>query len=416
MKTRHTIGGLAALSALAASLLIPLGAANAAEDFYAIPATLPAQNGTIVKQEASSFYLEPLKLTPAQAQVQRIMYKSTDSQGQPIAATGTVLMPKTPWLKLRDPLRPWLGVSERPLVAFNPGTKGNGDQCAPSKRLATGEDYEGAIVKGLLTAGYAVTIPDYQGVGTAPKSTYMARVATGNAVLDAVRAAQRSGLAGLPGNGPVLLSGYSQGGEATAAASELAASYAPELKIIGAYAGAVPANLLEVAKFLEGGLYQAFLLSAVSGIATAENIDLTRYANAAGLAAIAQNDGLCTVESIAPSAFQDTAKYTLSGQKLSVLAQTDPTIRAALEKQLIGKAAPTKFPVLVAQSLLDDVIEPTQTKAMAQQWCQGGATVQFENSVVPTHVGAAAGFLPTMFGFLADRVNGSPAVNNCAAL
>lgn len=407
MKRKYTLGGAVAFFALAATMILPAGSASAAsaEDFYTIPATLPAQNGAIIKQEVSSFYLEPLKLTPALADVQRVMYKSTNSQGKPNAVTGTVLMPKTPWLSL----------GPRPLVAFAPGTKGNSDACAPSKRLATGEDYEGAILKGLLAAGYAVTIPDYEGVGTALPATYMSRIATGNAVLDAVRAAQNSGMPGLATNGPVLLSGYSQGGEAVAAASELAASYAPGLNIKGAYAGAPPADLVKLATYIEGGLYQAFLLSAVSGVAAAENLDITKYANAEGLAAIAANDKLCTIESILPSAFKDTSKYTLSGKKLSVLVQTDPVLRAAVDKQRIGKVAP-KFPVLVAQSRLDDVVEPTQAKTMAKQWCQGGATVQFVDSLAPTHVAAAARFQSDMFGFLAARSAGLPAANNCWTL
>lgn len=363
----------------------------------------------MIKQEPSSFYLEPLRVTPVRADVRRVMYKSTDTQGQPMAVTGTVMMPDVPW-RGREVTRPWT-TSERPLVVFSPGTKGNGDQCAPSRRLATGEDYEGAILKGLLAAGYAVAIPDFEGVGTAPKATYMARVATGNAVLDIARAAQRSGLPGLAADGPVMLAGYSQGGEASAAGAELAATYAPELKM----PGAVPADLTEVARSLDGSAYNAFLLSAVSGLGTAYDIDLTAYANAEGMAALEANDTLCTFNQIPRFAFVDSSRYTNSGEKLSTLITSDPLLQRVTDEQKLGRVAPT-FPVLVAQSELDDVIPAAQTRQFARDWCRGGTTVQYAASLAPTHIAGAIRFQPEMFTFLAARAAGLPPVNSCGLL
>jgi pimeloyl-ACP methyl ester carboxylesterase len=110
-----------------------------------------------------------------------------------------------------------------------------------------GLEYESLFIKGLIERGYAVALTDYQGLGTAGVHTYMNRVAQGRAVLDAVRAAQRLSGSGLSSLNPVGLVGYSQGGGASAAAAELAASYAPELKVKGAVAGAVPADLGAVA-------------------------------------------------------------------------------------------------------------------------------------------------------------------------
>jgi predicted esterase len=44
-------------------------------------------------------------------------------------------------------------------------------------------------------------------------------------------------------HGPLAFWGYSQGGGAAASAAELASSYAPELDVVGSYAGAPPADL-----------------------------------------------------------------------------------------------------------------------------------------------------------------------------
>ncbi|MCW1250631.1 lipase family protein [Acaricomes phytoseiuli] len=232
-------------------------------------------------------------------------------------------------------------------------------------------------------------------------------------MLDVARDAQKTGLSGLSSSTPVMLAGYSQGGEATAAASELAASYTPELNVLGAYAGAVPADLGAVAKFLDGGFYNAFLMSAVSGVTNAYNIDIIEYANAAGMAALAKNNSLCTLSQIPQAAFQDTSKYTKSGQKLSQLIASTPELRKIVDEQTIGRMAPKKFPVLIAQSELDDVIPAGQARDFARQWCQGGATVQYASSLTSTHVAAAVRFQPEMFSFLSARAAGLPSINNC---
>ncbi len=103
---------------------------------------------------------------------------------------------------------------ERPIVAFAPGTQGLADQCAPSRQMAEGTEYEALPVKGLLDEGYAVVVTDYQGLGTSGAHTYLNREVQGRTVLDSVRAAQRLTAAGLPAAGPVALCGYSQGGGA----------------------------------------------------------------------------------------------------------------------------------------------------------------------------------------------------------
>ncbi|HCT3317265.1 TPA: lipase, partial [Corynebacterium striatum] len=50
-------------------------------------------------------------------------YGSTRSDGVATPVTGTVF----------EPQRPWTGKGERPTIVFAPGTRGQGDQCAPSR-------------------------------------------------------------------------------------------------------------------------------------------------------------------------------------------------------------------------------------------------------------------------------------------
>ncbi|UVJ40064.1 lipase family protein [Arthrobacter sp. CJ23] len=397
-----TLGGGAAANAAPVPSLAPATAAADPFGFYTTPASLPAGNGDLVRSEPSVFYVDPLKTIRAQASVQRIMYRSVNSAGTPIAVTGTVLVPYAAWT----------GSGPRPLVAYAAGTQGQGDQCAPSRAMAAGEEYEGLFIAGLLARGYSVAVTDYEGLGTAGSHTYMARASQAHAVLDAARAAQRLGNPQIVPGGPVALAGYSQGGGASAAAVELAPEYAPELNLKGAYAGAVPADLPAVGRNLDGGLYTGFLLYAVTGMSATGGLDLSPYLNAAGQAKLAATDTECTVQSIASSGFLNTSQLTVSGQKLSSLLDL-PEVKPVIAEQKIGNGRAPAVPVLLSHSLLDDVIPFDQGRQLAKRWCAAGSSVYFDVTAGATHVGGYAAAIPQAFIFLERRFSGQGAISNC---
>ncbi|MET3175912.1 UNVERIFIED_ORG: hypothetical protein ABIB52_003785 [Arthrobacter sp. UYCu721] len=327
-----TFGCGAVAFAAPAPAITPATTANPL-DFYITPASLPANNGDLVRTEPSVFYVDPLKTIRAKALVQRIMYRSVNRSGAPIAVTGTVLVPSAAWT----------GSGPRPLVSYAAGTQGQGDQCAPSRAMATGEEYEGIFIAGMLARGYSVAVTDYEGLGTAGSHTYMARESQAHAVLDAARAAQRLGNPQIVPGGPVALAGYSQGGGASAAAVELAPRYAPELNLKGAYAGAVPADLPAVGRNLDGSPYTGFLLYAVTGMSAAGGLDLSPYLSAAGRAKLAATDNECTLQSMASSGFLDTSELTMSGQKMSSLLDL-PELKAVIADQKIGNGGGSAGP------------------------------------------------------------------------
>ncbi|WP_236790524.1 lipase family protein [Amycolatopsis sp. GM8] len=377
----------------------PAGAA----DFYTPPSPLPGGSaGDIIRHQASTFFLDPVKLLPAPAKVQRIMYRSTDTHGDAIAVTGTVLTPTAPWT----------GPGVRPLISYAAGTQGLGDQCAPSKALAAGQEYEGPFLSGLLARGYGVVITDYEGLGTPGVHTYVNRKAEGYAVLDAIRAAQRLPEAGLPSDGPVAIAGYSQGGGASAAAAELQPAYAPELKLKGAYAGAPPADLAAVAQNLDGHYAVGFLLFAVASMNYAyPELNITSVLNAKGKALEAQVENECTGDAILDHAFTRTADLTTDGRPITAYLGEEPFASVVAEQQ-IGRTAPAA-PVLVAHSALDDIVPFPQGRTMARDWCAEGATVQFDTLAAPTHVGGALAAYPDAFAWLDARLHGAPAPDNC---
>ncbi|WP_158884236.1 lipase family protein [Amycolatopsis anabasis] len=398
-------GLAAALSSAAALALLTFGSsqAAAAPSFYDPPSPLPAgSNGDIIKHEPADFFVDPVKLIRAPASVRRIMYRSTDTHDRPIAVTGTVLTPTAKW----D------GPGERPIIGYAPGTQGVGDDCAPSKAMAAGLEYEGPFISGLLLRGYAVVVTDYEGLGTPGTHTYVNRAAEGHAVLDSIRAAQRLPEAKLPDAGPVGIAGYSQGGGASAAAAELHPSYAPELKVKGAYAGAVPADLAAVAKNLDGHYAVGFLGFALASMDYAyPELNIPDVLNDKGKQLFEQVKNECTVQAIAAHAFTRSSTLTRDGRPLAAYLGEEP-YKSRVAEQLIGARKPTA-PTLVVHSALDDIVPYEQGKTMAESWCARGTTVQFSTSIVPTHVGGAIAAFPEAFGWLNDRFAGKPAPDNC---
>ncbi|AKH83589.1 lipase [Streptomyces sp. CNQ-509] len=402
---RRAFGTLAGTTAaaVAATVALPLTTASAAErpPFYEPPATLPAADGDVIRAEPSVYYLDPLKTLKVDANVQRVMYRSTDGQGAPIAVTGTVITPKSAWS----------GPGERPVIGYAAGTQGLGDQCAPSRQLANGTEYEGLFVKGLLARGYGVAMTDYEGLGTPGLHTYMNRAVQGHAVLDSVRAAQRLPAAGLPDDGPVAVYGYSQGGGAAASAAELARSYAPDLDVRGVAAGAVPADLAAVGRNLDGSLYAAFLGFAVAGLAEGSDVDLGPYLNDRGRQVMAEAAETCTAEAVLRYPFLQSKTLTADGRPITDHMDASPW-REVVAEQRIGARKP-EVPVFVSHSMLDDVIPYGVGKKLVAEWCAKGATVDFSTNVAPTHVGGAVASYPAAYGWLEGRLAGKPAPDNC---
>ena len=368
--------------------------------FYETPATLPSANGAVIRSEAMTFLLDPLDVTSLVRNAKRVLYKSTNRAGRAIAVSGTVLVPNAPWI----------GVGSRPVIGYAPGTQGMADRCAPSRQFSEGIEYEGIGIEGLLLRGYAVAMPDYEGLGTVGVHTYMDRVSQGRATLDVVRAAQRLSGTGLSSTSPVGLMGYSQGGGAAASAVELASSYAPELRLKGAVVGAVPADLTKVATNLDGGLYSSFAFFALRGLAASYDVDLSPYLNATGRATSDRVETECVFD-LLDNAFVKSSTLSYNGQPMSTLMAAEP-FKSIVAAQRIGTIKPT-VPVLVTHSALDDVIPYSVGKQMARSWCGKGANVFFSTNVAPLHVGGIVPQTAEALPFFEARFLGLPQLSNC---
>jgi pimeloyl-ACP methyl ester carboxylesterase len=406
---RSAVASLVALAGVAACLVAtPASAAPSVPEpprpaFYEAPATLPANNGDVIRSEKLTYLLDPADISKHFKNSHRVLYRSTNRAGKPIAVSGVVIVPNSPWI----------GLGKRPIISYAAGTQGLADRCAPSRLFSEGLEYEGIGVAKLLARGYAVAMTDYEGLGTAGVHTYMDRVAQGRAVLDVARAAQRLGLAGINKDNPIGLEGYSQGGGAAASAAELASSYAPELKIKGAIVGAVPAELGAVANNLEGSMWSAFSFFALRGMAESYDIDITGYLNAEGRRTFSEVEQDCVFD-LFDNAFKNSKTLSADGRPMAEIMKAEP-FKSIIEAQRIGTIKPN-VPVLVDHSLLDDTIPHKLGKDMAKSWCKKGANVRFVSNVAPLHVG---GMLPHWAQdslFWEARFSGIPQLSNCWTL
>ena len=301
---------------------------------------------------------------------QRIRYTTTNEKGEKVAVTGA-------FYKHRR---------AKGLIALAPGTRGLGDQCAPSAgssmlvRIEDGTvniNYEAPLVQKLLDAGYSVVVTDYIGLGTDGLHTYLNRVDQGHALIDAARAVAKP-------NQKVGFWGYSQGGGAAAAAAELVADYAPELNVMGTFSGAPPADPLGV---LEQGT--APMLTAVAGFAAASYSEsypefgeaLQEHLTDEGKVWLEGLKTSCVVDA-SLSAPADPSTLFTAGNSFAEVVHSDERLAKYLELNKMGTVAPSA-PIMVLTNADDDLVPEPQATQLAEDYCAVGAQVEYRRVVVP---------------------------------
>ncbi|WP_194918948.1 lipase family protein [Catenulispora rubra] len=176
----------------------------------------------------------------------RVLYQSTSGTkarlGQAIAVSGLIAFPDG-----RAPVGGW------PVVSWAHGTVGSADECAPSMDAYVdaepGDEGLGLLRKinraphrllsGLMAAGWAVAMTDYEGLGTRGNHPFLLGESEGRGVLDIVEAARQ--LAVLTDRPPLseryAIVGHSQGGQAALFAAHLATRSTDPYSAHGALAG-----------------------------------------------------------------------------------------------------------------------------------------------------------------------------------
>jgi len=368
------------------------GGAPGGDAFYTPPDPLPAgQPGDII-------WSRPFA-GPGGAPGYEVLYLSRTVDDQPVAVSGVVILPAA-------------GAAPAPaegrtVLSWAHGTTGLGDACAPSRQYASGNAGEVLLAQLAVSRGFVYAATDYQGLGPPGDHPFVVGLSEGRNVLDAARAAERLTGSGAAATSKVLLWGHSQGGGAALFAAEQAPTYAPELQVIGAIAGAPAAELATVAAANDGGPNAGFNLMALVGFHAAyPDLSYDAVLNHAGRQAVGAIAGEC--------ANDITRRY--AGTRLTDFVTTDPGTAPgwsdAYAANEAGQAA-TPVPIFLYQGEADDVIPVGVSQTLLQKYCALGVAVARKTYPNADHTSVIPAAVVDILGFVNDRVAGLPLASSC---
>ena len=363
---------------------------------FAPLAAVAAPPGTLISAE-------PMTNAPANANGWLIRYASTDDRGQPIEVTGSVLAPKSP--------PPPEG---RKVMAWAHGTWGVEDQCTPSTSPSVFSNTP--WMTAALARGYVIAATDYTGLGTPLPHPYLVAASAAHDMLDSVRAARAIPRAGAGDR--YVVWGESQGGHAALAAGEYAASYAPELKLVGVAAAAPPTDLVAN---LNGGkdpsiraFMTAFTAYSWSQHFGAPLSTLGNRSTAGIITRLARNN--CVALGGKPKIGMMLGVLVLRRDLKNVdLGKLQPWARIARENS--AGQRPAGGPMLIAQNTGDVIVSPEVTHAYARKMCRRGQRVRYITFATKGgHPASATDSATATFDWMDARFAGRPAPSDCSKI
>jgi acetyl esterase/lipase len=301
-----------------------------------------------------------------------VTYLSTDEYGAPAEVIAQLYIPR-----LSSP-------AELPVYVMGAGTTGVGPQCAASKELPSVRnwgDYRAHMLS-YASQGYIGILPDYQGFhGPGGVHYYFVADLESRMMLDAARAVYRifenSPLMAAPSN-DVFLAGYSQGGHAVFAATDIAPTYAPELAIRGAI-GYAPSTDVE-ALMRDIPYLTPYILYAYAQFYGAGTVNIASKLNPRWLANLEQDVMNQCVDEIAPyygldarAVYNEEFYNALYGGHL---AESFPELKALLDINSTGRLR-SDVPALIIQGAADPIVSTTSQDAFVARQCGMGAHLAY---------------------------------------
>jgi alpha-beta hydrolase superfamily lysophospholipase len=351
----------------------------------------PASPGALVSST-------PLAGAPDDASAYRVRYRSTDKDGRPIVVTGAVIVPRGP-----------APVGGRPIVAWAHGASGVAEGCGLSDKPGLFNQIAG--LRGLLAAGYVVSAPDYQGLGSPGPHPILVGTASAHTVLDSVRAARN--VPGSRASSRYVLWGESEGGFSVLWAGKLAARYAPELRLVGVAAAAPPsdikANLTGSTNAAVRAFLTAYTADSWSKVYRLPLTTVVKPATATLIGRLARNcvslDGFALRTKI--------GMLRLAHQLRNVNLAASPRWAALMQQNSVTPSGLT-MPLLIAQGSNDQIVAPAVTLTLVNRLCAARATLRYLPIDGGDHVSVGKRSADTATRWFADRFAGRNAPNDCA--
>ncbi len=359
-----------------------LSAFPSSEDFYRLPAHLaPAPPGSLVRIQMVSNAKGFITL--------RVMYHSHDSTGHDAAVTGLITYPTT-----AAPKGGW------PVVAWDHGTSGMSQSCAPSR--------SGAAISTFGVNGVGVAT-DYLGLGPDGEiHPYLNRVTEAEATIDIVRAARQ--IPDAHASATWVVVGDSQGGQASLATGEIAPKYAPELHLVGTVAIGPG---VELDKTFPGDLpivHQIIEAMVLFGAEVSDpKINPNQYLvpAAQGAAAVIKNGCVSQITNYFLSAFLKSG-----GNIFTVPPEDTPMGSAWLKANNVGYVH-TPSPILVVGGGQDIIVVPGRVDAIMKQLCSIKDRVSLDELPGANHDTEPYLATPQIGAWIDARLAGEKAPTSC---
>lgn len=327
----------------------------------------------------------------------RILYRSTSIEGKPIALSGAVIIPDEP--------APEGG---RKIVAWAHPTTGVVKRCAPTLLPNFSDTIPG--LDEMIARGYVIAATDYKGLGTPGMHPYLIGKSEAIAVLDSVRAARQ--LPNTHAGSHFAVWGHSQGGHAALFTGELAASYAPELKLVGVAAAAPATYLAELFdadyRSLAGDTLTAMALLSWSQFYKEPLDTILDHSAKESFEEIARD----CIETIAELVQIDQAAQGLPPNFLSANPTKVEPWKSIMARNSPGQA-PAGAPVFIAQGTADDIVRPQITRQFADHLCAQGTRVVLIALEGASHTFAGVDSASRAVAWMADRFAGKRAPTDC---
>lgn len=357
--------------------------------FYVPPDELPSMApGTLIRSEE----VAPIA---TDSRTFAVLYASESLGGESIAVSGLVVVPDAP--------TPEGGFN---VVSWAHGTKGIADVCAPSRGFSAATHDFFDIAPELIDAGYVAVSSDYEGLGTPGIHPYLVGESQARGSLDIVRAAAQ--MEPVDAVGQVAVWGRSQGGQTALFASEIAATWAPELDVAGVIPAA-PACCLELLIGIGPSVPGSRGLIWMAAVAFADTFDLDLDATLSLEAreAIEQliEDEVCFEEWVEAARDFDNA-----GIVIDVTA--DEAWSEALRQSSPAQVA-TDIPILLLQGTADITTPQVTSDILANTLCNLGTSADYRVFEGFSHNDSTAMNMPLMLEWTAARFSGEAAGSTC---
>lgn len=330
------------------------------------PSGTPTNNiqNPVVKVEAYT----STNLGTVAAESNILTYKMLGQSGQEVQATSLVFTPNNP-----PPVGGW------PIVVWAHGTTGVADACAPSK-AALAESTKDLISK-LLTAGYVVVAPDYEGLGTPGIHPFLNVKSEAFSITDAVVAARNYlSQRNLLTSKKWLTIGHSQGGHAALGAAQYASR--AQLDYKGTVAVAPASNLggilvdgetqvanapidIKIATYAQLDTYTALVTAGIRNTQPAFNYSQVFTSQISSIAAQAEN--ICSGP-LYGAFYEGMSNYakdhngTLDGfTRTQRNFMAVPLVKTFLEKDSQPLQVKVTTPIIIYQGIADPTVPKLAT-------------------------------------------------------